>query len=1549
MTGYMNPRPPDSSPLLRVSTLAWLSIILLTGAVAMGWKAWEIDRQMRADLLTEAEHLVETLNPQRLVALSGTEADANLPEYQRLKTQFQAVRQAFPSYRFIYLMVRREDQTVIIQLDSEPPGSEDESLPGEVYDEITPEDLQVFDPGIGVTVGPTEDRWGVWISALVPVPMPLDYPGQMALGIDIDARDWRRQIFVRAALPIALAMLALLFIAVIGQVLVARRARNERARLGVLRHLEPALVIAVGLVLTAVATWIVQGEMQRNQARAFDLLARTSTQSVGVALRNLRDFGVEGLGRFFEASTFVTEEEFDHYTELLTEKGLARHWAWAPKVPAAQREVFEQQIRAQGLPDFRIWEAENDGQSPGPDRDFHYPITLLTKQLPALSLPGLDLASLAHFRNRLESAHRTGLVTASAPVAGTYAPQLQGHMLLMRPTGSRLEAAAQEGVVLTTLAFDELLSTALSGGMLDVGLWLLHEDGSRQQLGPPGSTGSPDAGRLVLQQPILIFGEAFLIRAMPGLGFAPAHRSLAGAGTALAGTLLTMMLATVVGLVVRRRETLEQAVQDRTIALQKFRTAVEQSNEGIALTDLDGTIRFVNRAWAEMHGYRADQLTGGNISVFHAPRPMGNDGDSARDELMEVGFTVGEGTHLHRSGQRFPARMSSSLARNEQGEPFGIIEIARDISEEMQQREHEQFDQRFRALVADIAAGFISAADDVGLDQMLEEALSSLGHLFEADRAYLFRFSSDMATASNSHEWCATGISPQKQALQDISLSDKKWWMAQWCEKRPIRIESVAELPPEAASEQALLEARSIRSLIRLPMFDEQARLLGFMGFDLLRRERRWPDEQVSLLQVVADILAGALRRRDTVRALALSESRYRELAEESRSFRWQVDTDGLYTDVDPLVEEVLGYRPDELIGKKYFFDLAPEADRDEIRREGLKQIRAACRFSSYSNRIVSRDGRIFWVSSTILPLFDAEGRLIGVRGSDTDITERKQAELQLEHLAHHDLLTGLPNRVLLADRMQQAMAQADRRGELLGVACLDLDAFKPINDRFGHEAGDQLLVTVAQRMQLALREGDTVARLGGDEFALVLVGLPDVESCQPLLQRLLDAVAEPFEHQGHWLQISISLGISFYPQSDAIDADQLLRQADQAMYQAKLAGKNRYHLFDSDHDRRLRSNHQQIDRLRQGLEDNEFVLHYQPKVDMKQGRVVGMEALIRWQHPDEGLLPPAAFLPLLDQHKLMIGLGNWVIDSVLTQITSWRAAGLELPVSLNIDPLQLNQPDFIDNLASTIRRYPSVQAGDVELEVLETSALDDAVSMVEIIEAAGQLGVSFSLDDFGTGYSSLSYLKRLPVTTLKIDRSFVHDMLHDPDDLAILQGIISLAQTFRHAVIAEGVETEAHGEMLLQLGCRLGQGYAIARPMPAEEVPDWLNRWRPPPSWPGAEPIDTARLPLLVAMVEYRNWRDRLRRLAWNEQPGQIVTVHPASEFAAWLESNVSESQAMTDCLTLHCKAERLAAKVIELSDSGQSELAGEHFAKLDAMLDDLMTALRTEIGRPS
>jgi diguanylate cyclase (GGDEF)-like protein/PAS domain S-box-containing protein len=479
------------------------------------------------------------------------------------------------------------------------------------------------------------------------------------------------------------------------------------------------------------------------------------------------------------------------------------------------------------------------------------------------------------------------------------------------------------------------------------------------------------------------------------------------------------------------------------------------------------------------------------------------------------------------------------------------------------------------------------------------------------------------------------------------------------------------------------------------------------------------------------------------------------------------------------------------------------------------------------------KSGEVYAEMKTISAVRNEQGITTHYVALGNDITPLKKHQEQLENIAHYDVLTNLPNRSLLSDRLSQAMLQSKRHEKSLAVVFLDLDGFKYVNDTYGHSVGDELLIALSVRMQEALRASDNLARIGGDEFVAVLTGLVSVEDCEPVLDKLLLATSEPITLGDIVINVSASIGVTLYPQ-DNMDADQLMRHADQAMYKAKQLGKNRYHLFDTAHDDAIKMQRESLEAIRIALDNHQFVLHYQPKVNMRTGAVIGVEALVRWQHPERGLLNPIEFLPIIESNPMSIELGEWVIDSALTQISQWQAMEINLPLStsVNIAAVQLQQPDFTQRLTELLAAHPDVDPHHLELEILETSALEDVQHVSIIMNDCISLGVKFALDDFGTGYSSLTYLRRLPANCIKIDQTFVRDMLIDPDDLAIVEGVIALAKSFKRDVIAEGVETVEHGTALLQQGCELAQGYGIARPMPASDIPVWIKDWKPDASW---------------------------------------------------------------------------------------------------------------------
>lgn len=596
--------------------------------------------------------------------------------------------------------------------------------------------------------------------------------------------------------------------------------------------------------------------------------------------------------------------------------------------------------------------------------------------------------------------------------------------------------------------------------------------------------------------------------------------------------------------------------------------------------------------------------------------------------------------------------------------------------------------------------------------------------------------------------------------------------------------------------------------------------------FAIYHRDCRAPTTvDIALIEDAAKLAAIAIEQYQAGERLRLAASVF----EHAREAIMVTSPTGDILEVNTMFTRITGYPREEALGKNPRLFGSGRQGPEFFAGMWRDLAEKGHWYGEIWNR--RKDGQVYAALMTISAVRDAENHIHRYVALFSDITRIKAHEQALERIAHYDALTGLPNRLLLADRLHQAMVQSERRGLRLAVAYLDLDGFKAINDIHGHMVGDQLLIAVTRRLVHALREGDTLARLGGDEFVAVLLDLPDTHACLPILSRLLNAASRPVRVEGLELRVSASIGVSFYPQDEDIEGEPLLRQADQAMYRAKLAGKNRYHLFEAEQDRSLRGHYEHSERVRRALAGSEFELYYQPRVNLRTGAVVGVEALVRWRHPELGLLPPSEFLSVVEDHGVGVALDSWVIVTALAQLAAWREAGLTLRVSVNIGARQLRRHDVLTRLREFLAAHPGLPSGSLELEILESSALEDMERVAAVMRAGRELGVRFALDDFGTGYSSLTYLKRLPAEAIKIDHRFVGNMLDDPEDLAIVEAVIGLAGTFRREVVAEGVETLAHGRKLLALGCELAQGYGIARPMPAAELPGWVADWRANPA----------------------------------------------------------------------------------------------------------------------
>ncbi|MFC6336404.1 EAL domain-containing protein [Pseudomonas sp. CCM 7891] len=558
-------------------------------------------------------------------------------------------------------------------------------------------------------------------------------------------------------------------------------------------------------------------------------------------------------------------------------------------------------------------------------------------------------------------------------------------------------------------------------------------------------------------------------------------------------------------------------------------------------------------------------------------------------------------------------------------------------------------------------------------------------------------------------------------------------------------------------------------------------------------------------------------------------DEKYRRAVDAAAIFS-ETDLAGCITYVNDQFCGISGYSREELLGQNHRIlssGLHPEAFF-----QGMWSTIGQGRVwrGEICNR--AKDGTLHWVDSTMVPLLDEQtGQVQKYVSIRFDVSEKRQLLHTLQWRVGHDVLTGLPNRAYLSELLNQSLEFSRSEDSPLALCMLDLDGFKAVNDGYGHACGDLLLVEVAGRLREIIRGEDVVARLAGDEFVLILRYVRDIDELNGALVRILKAISEPYLILGAQINVFASIGVTLFPLDDE-DADTLLRHADQAMYVAKQNGRNRFQLFDVSLEQEVKATRQTVEQIRQALAAGELCLHYHPKVNLRCGTVVGFEALLRWQHPERGLVAPGDFLPLIEQTDLIVDIGEWVMGQALSQMRQWQEAGHYWAVSVNIAARHFQRADFVECLQQLLALHPDVEPHMLDLEIAESVAINHIQRVTQHLEACQALGVQFSLDDFGTGYSSLSYLKRLPTQTIKIDRSFVRDILHDKDDLALTSAVIGLARAFGREVIAEGLETLEHGQLLMRMGCEVAQGYFIARPMPAGEVPAWVDGFAPPVQW---------------------------------------------------------------------------------------------------------------------
>jgi diguanylate cyclase (GGDEF)-like protein len=738
------------------------------------------------------------------------------------------------------------------------------------------------------------------------------------------------------------------------------------------------------------------------------------------------------------------------------------------------------------------------------------------------------------------------------------------------------------------------------------------------------------------------------------------------------------------------------------------------------------------------------------------------------------------------------------------------------------------------------------------------EILETLGSVCQASRIYVFhnhQSESGDLLVSQIAEWCAANVEPQidNPALQNLPYQK---FVPRWVEllsRGEIISQVVAELPP---CEREILEPQGILSILVLPII-AKGKLLGLIGFDNCLEARMWEPVEVDLLQAAAAAISLAQERYMSdlemqsctayleVKVQERTAELQREIAERQRTEKefekllslqratLEATADGIL--VIGKKGNIAGFNrkflsmwgiPESLMTtdnykKALKFALNKLKNPEEFLRT-IKELNADVDAQIY-DAIEFQDGRIFERYSQPQRI---GSKIVGRVWSFRDVTAHKIAEETIRHQALHDLLTNLPNRVLFNDRLSVALAQAHQNKGLLAVCFLDLDRFKTINDTLGHAVGDRLLQLVTERLKTCLREGDTIARWGGDEFTLLLPGINNPEEVSKIAQRILEVLKPAFDIEEHHLHISSSIGIAFYPRHGE-DAETLIKNADAALYRAKSQGRNNYQFYNSAINSQASELLLLENRLHHALDRGEFTVYYQPQVNTSTGEITKMEALVRWQHPQLGLVPPGQFIPLAEENGLIVPIGEWVLRTACAQNKAWQdTLGLpSLCVAVNLSARQFQQPNLV-TMVKQILQETQLAPQCLELEITETVAMQNVDFTKAILSEFNTMGVTISIDDFGTGYSSLNYLKKFPLHILKVDKSFVRDLTTNPNDAAIANAIIGLAHGLHLDVVAEGVETEEQQNLLRSLNCELMQGHFFSRAITAEDATQLLQQF---------------------------------------------------------------------------------------------------------------------------
>jgi diguanylate cyclase (GGDEF)-like protein/PAS domain S-box-containing protein len=836
--------------------------------------------------------------------------------------------------------------------------------------------------------------------------------------------------------------------------------------------------------------------------------------------------------------------------------------------------------------------------------------------------------------------------------------------------------------------------------------------------------------------------------------------------------------------------------------------AISDFGEGVVVLDSPQII-YTNEAFSKMTGYSEKELV--DLSSFFNLIPADkkkqiNDYLSRPSDDNKIAPRL-ETVLLKKDGKQTHVEITTNSVS--EGTKTTVVLVVRDITDQKRMASALKQSDQFEKLITTLSSQFINLAPHL-IDEGINNAIRSIGEFIGVDRILMLSVASDKVT-DTSFEWCAPGIEKASE-VNNVLFSKFSVFFEKMKDSKVMYVSSPDELPAEAVAEKEFLKSRGVKSIVAVPMITDGV-LKGLLTFSTLKLTKKWTDEDLVLFRITAEMFANVIERKSSHQALKQNEDKFKELFNNAIDgiFIYELSEEGIpgkFIEVNDVACSKLGYSREELL-KMTPLDIAAPETVSEIEKTIKKLLNNTN--LTYEKIHMTKNGQKIPIEINA-HIFNWNKQKV-VQSIARDITDRKRAEETIRRQAYYDVLTNLPNRTLFKDRLEQGMKNAHHNKQMLAVMVLDLDRFKNINETLGHLLGDKLLVAVSERLLGVLHENETIARFGGDEFALLLPQLTQIEDATDHAQKIIELLAAPFKLNEHELHVTTSIGVSFYP-DDGESSELVLKNAETAMYRAKDQGRNNYQLYASGMNVSAFKQLLMENSLRRALEKEEFVVYYQPQISLTTQKVIGAEALVRWQHPDLGLVFPNEFIGLAEETGLIVPIGEWIIKKVCEQSKKWQADGFEkMCIGVNLSARQFQQLNLVSTIAKIIADT-GLDPQCLGLEVTESIAMKNADFTIAALNEFKKMKIHLSLDDFGTGYSSLSYLKRFPLETLKIDRSFVRDITTDPNDAAIVNAVVALAHSLKLDVVAEGVETEGQLTFLKNHQCDSVQGYIYSHPL---------------------------------------------------------------------------------------------------------------------------------------